>query len=261
MIKFIKESLLSIRRSQVKAAALVFALYISFLIINLPASLVISNIDLPREVRTSSVSGTLWSGKINDVSVSGISLGEMSWELHPLALLIGHVSTDVSFHRQSEFITSAVVLSLSGSVELEETRFNLDISSLRPLTYGLPVTYLGQASGYFPSVYFLKNEHVGINGKLTITGLEITSPQQQNFGDFSVVLKAENEGLTSGKVKVINSPLNVNGDLTLSKTGHFNSTIKAGAKEKGSALDQMLSFFGRKDAEGRVVLITNLKLW
>ncbi|RDV24871.1 type II secretion system protein N [Alteromonas aestuariivivens] len=71
-------------------AALIF-----FLLKYLPASQVLGRVDLPRNMAISGVSGTIWNGQAELVSVSGLSVTPLNWEIHPLALLVGRVSADI----------------------------------------------------------------------------------------------------------------------------------------------------------------------
>lgn len=251
----------SYNKKNTKTIFIVIALYLFFLITTLPASVVLSTINLPKNITLSSISGTIWSGKARQFHVSGIALGSVSWELHPLNLIIGELSADVSIINDQQYINTQLNLSSSGKIELEETRFLIDLSSLQPLTYGMPFSYAGKVSGYFPVSFFQKNNYVGINGKLSLNDILMISPQRQSFGDFVIDFRAEKEGATSGKIKDSGGLLNAIGKLTLNKDGQLNLSMKLAAREAGSSLEKMLSLLGRKDAGGRFTLNSNFKIW
>lgn len=251
----------SFNKKTIQYTLIVIALYLFFLISNLPATVALSFVSMPKNIALSSVSGTIWNGKIDNIKVSSINLGSAKWELHPLNLIFGELSADVSVINKKEYINTEVKFSYSGKVELEETRFFINLSSLQPLTYGMPFSYLGSISGYFPVSFFQKNNYVGINGKLSLSNLEMTSPQHQAFGDFIVDFRAEKEGATSGQVKDNGGVLNIAGQIMLKKNGQLNLSAKLAAREAGSSLDEMLSFLGKKDVSGRVQFNNNFKLW
>ncbi len=251
----------SFEKKNIKYILIVVFLYLIFLITSLPASVVLSAIKLPGNLSLTSVSGTVWSGKVRKVRVSGIELGSLNWDLHPFNFIFGELSASVSIINEEQYIKTEVNFSTSGKIKLEETRFLIDLSSLQPLTYGMPFAYAGKASGYFPVSFFHKNNFVGINGKLSLSNIEMISPQRQSFGDFEVDFRAEKEGATSGRIKDNSDQLNIEGQLTLSKDGQFNVSAKLAAREAGSSLEQMLSILGAKDANGRVQLNSNFKLW
>lgn len=251
----------SFNKENLKYVLAIISLYVFFLIANLPANIFLSLVSLPSNVSINSVTGTAWSGKAKQVSVSGIQLGAVNWQIHPLSLLIGYLSVDINAVNNQQYINTELSLSSSGKMDLEETRFSIDLSSLQPLTYGMPVSYVGKASGYFPVSFFHKNNYVGVNGKLNLSGIEMTSPQQQSFGDFVVDFRAENEGATSGKISGTGGALDIDGQLSLSKLGMLDVSAKIAAREANSSLAQMIVFFGKKDASGRIQVNSNLKLW
>lgn len=251
----------SFSKKNIQFTLIVFFLYLFFLVSNLPASVVISSISLPKNIRLSSVSGTIWSGKAANLSISGIELGSVKWDLHPLNLVLGELSADLSVLNNKQYITTEMNISYSGKIEMEETRFEIDLTSLQPLTYGMPFSYSGKISGYFPLSFFYKNNYVGLNGKLSLSGIEMISPQQQSFGDFIVDFRAEKEGATSGQIKDSGGVLNLSGQLMLKKDGQFSLSTKLAAREKGGSLEKMLAFMGRKDASGRVHFNSRFKLW
>lgn len=251
----------SLSKKNIQYALIIAALYLFFLITTIPATVIFSFVKMPNNISLSSISGTIWTGKAGNVKVSGIDLGSVKWELHPISLILGELSADISVVNNRQYINTEASISYSGKIELEETRFQIDLSSLQPLIYGMPFSYSGNASGYFPVSFFQKNSYVGLNGKLSLTGMEMISPQRQSFGDFIVDFRAEKEGATSGQVKDSGGVLNIAGQLMLKKNGQLNVSAKLAARESGSSLDKGLAFLGKKDASGHVQFNNNFKLW
>jgi general secretion pathway protein N len=254
-------SALNLIKKKFKIILTIISLYLFFLIINFPANIVISMINLPGNIKLTSVSGTIWSGKAKQLRYSGIDLGSVKWELHPLNLIMGELSAKISIINNQQYIKSDINFSSSGKIELEDTRFLIDLSLLQPLTYGMPFSYSGIASGYFPISFFHKNNYVGVNGKLSLNNMEMTSPQRQSFGGFVIDFRAEKEGATSAQIKDSGGPLNLVGQLMLNKNGLVDVSAKLAARDAGSSLEQMLSFLGRKDASGSVQLKSSFKFW
>jgi len=254
-------TLFSFVKENIKYILAVGFLYLLFLIINIPATVVLSAVNLPKNLSLTAISGTVWSGKAQQLNYMGISFGVVSWELHPLNLLLGELSADISITNNEQYINTEASISSSGKIELEETRFAIDVSSLQPLTYGMPFAYSGNATGYFPVSYFHKNNYVGVNGTLSLTAIGMVSPQQQPLGDFEINFQAEKEGATSGRIKDSDGPLNIDGKLLLKKDGQFTISAKLATADTGSSLEQALSLFGSKDSNGRVQFNSRFKLW
>lgn len=239
----------------------VIFLYLFFLIINSPANIVLSMSNLASNIKITSVSGTIWSGEAKQFSYSGIEFGLVKWKLHPLNLIIGELSADVTITNREQYIKTQINLSASGQIELEETRFLIDLSSLQPLTYGMPFSYTGTAAGYFPVSFFYKNNHIGINGKLSLNNVALNSPQHQNFGDFIISFRAEKDGATSGKIKDSGGLISIDGEVLLNKNGQLTLSANLASRKKGGSLEKMLSFLGRKDSNGRTQINQSFKLW
>ena len=259
-IKYLAKKI-SLDKTKIKYVLIFFVAYVFFLITTLPASVAFTIISLPQNIKLTSLSGTVWSGKAKQIKISGIDLGAVKWELHPFHFLLGELSADVQVKNKNQYIKSEINISSSGKISLEETRFQIELSSLAPLTYGMPVSYSGAVSGYLPVSFFDKNNYVGLNGKVSLSSIELISPQPQYFGNFTVTLRAEKEGATSGIIKNVGGELLVDGELKLTKAGKFNLSAKLSARTKNSSLDQMLSFFGHKNKSGHVQLNNTIQLW
>lgn len=259
-IKF-PHSVFSFNKKNIQYGLIILGLYLLFLITTVPASFILSIFELPKNIKIASISGTIWSGKANQLQYSNIDLGQVKWKLHPLSLIIGELSADISIVNNEQYFKSEVSLSPSGKIELEETRFSIDLSLLQPLTYGMPFAYAGTISGYLPVSYFHENQHIGINGKLSLNGIKLISPQEQTFGDFVVDFRAEKKGATSGRINDVGGELNLSGQLTLSKNGQCNVSANLSAREGDGSLEQMLSILGKKDASGRFKINNSFKLW
>lgn len=252
---------LSYSKKNIKTILFFIALYLFFLIITLPAKVALSAINFPANVKITSVSGTFWSGNAGQLSISNIDFGSVSWEIHPLHFFIGELSADVSIVNGKQYIITEVDLSPSGQIELEDTRFLIDLSMLQPLTYGMPFSYAGNISGYFPASSLYKDNHIEINGKLSLSNIEMISPQRESIGNFVIDFRSENEGSTSGKIKDTDGLLNIAGKLLLAKDGQFNISAKLKVRESGSSLEKVLLFLGKKDAGGRIQLNSHFNLW
>lgn len=253
--------LLSIKNNpKLKYSVIAILLYLFFLIYSLPASIALSFVSLPKNIVLSSVSGTAWSGQARQVKYSAVNFGLLKWQIHPLHLLAGKLVADISLRNDEQYIHSEISLGLSGAVELEDTRFLVDIASLQPLTYGMPFSYAGYVKGDFPVSFIHKNRYLQFTGQLDVMDLKLISPQQQLFGDLHVDFSAEKEGGSSARIKDTGGPLSISGKLSLSKNAMLHLSTKLSARETGSSLDQLLSLFGKKDQSGRVQLNTQFQL-
>jgi general secretion pathway protein N len=242
----------------------IVGLYLSFLLATLPANLIVSVINLPNSITYSSVSGSVWSGQLKQFGVAGLNLGSVKWRLHPFNLLLGEIFADVSIANDNQYLKTNMTLSVAGEIELDNTRFFIDSAMLQPLIYGMPFSFSGSASGNFSYISFFKNNHVAINGQLSLNELIFISPQQQNLGDFVIDFTADKNGGTYAAVKDTTeheSPLNLSGEMKLAKNGELNLSAKLSVMDKDSSLDNMIAFLGKKDSQGWVQIDNHFMLW
>lgn len=251
----------SVNKASVKYSFAVAGLYLIFLLATAPASILFSNIKLPENLRITSLSGTIWNGRIEQLEFSGIQVGSVQWVVHPLALLLGRLSADVEIKNKAQYLTTTMKLSLFKKIELEGTLFNVDLALFQPLIYGMPIAYSGQAVGDLPRFSFKKNDSINLNGKLSLNAIKLISPQQQEFGNFIIDFNSKNEKSISAVIRDSNAPLKLNGTIDLDHLGQLRVATQFAALEKNSSLDKMLAFLGGADEKGERQFATSFILW
>ncbi|GGD76990.1 type II secretion system protein N [Lacimicrobium alkaliphilum] len=90
--------------------------YVVFLIAKLPAEQLVARVDLPDNLKVQNVSGTLWQGQIEQMSIQGIPIRRLEWQLSPWGLLTGKAVLDL----QAGNIRNPEELSLTGEVSLSK---------------------------------------------------------------------------------------------------------------------------------------------
>lgn len=237
--------------------------YLFFLVYHLPASVVFSQLQLPRNIVIKDISGSIWSGQASSVAirVNGITLdvGSLGWNLNVFSLLLGKVSADIKVNKESEYLSTNLAYHLSGLINLEETEFSINLETLQPLTYGMPFTYSGLIRGKLQNVFFKKNEVMAMTGRVTLNGIKLVSPQQQHFGDYLVELDAGENDDTRANFKDAGGPVEVTGLLKVQKDSSYSVSARLFAREK--QLENVLGFLGSRDGSGRVNFQYNGRLF
>ncbi|WP_100658551.1 type II secretion system protein N [Alteromonas flava] len=101
------------------AIALIGAvIFIFFLLVHLPAQQVLGRVELPRNIAVTGVSGTLWDGSARRVTVNGLSINNVKWELSALPLLWGQAWLNVEAGSQRQ----ATEVSLTGDIVTSITK-------------------------------------------------------------------------------------------------------------------------------------------
>ncbi|MBT0587862.1 type II secretion system protein N [Alteromonas oceanisediminis] len=83
-------------KSKIGLTLAAIALFLIFLVAYLPANQVLGRITLPSNLHIAGVSGTLWSGNATRVTVNGLPIKRVEWQLRAIPLLWGTVMLDVS---------------------------------------------------------------------------------------------------------------------------------------------------------------------
>lgn len=69
--------------------------YLFFLIFRLPANQLVGRLTLPDTISVSGISGTIWSGSAEFISINGMAVSNLKWETGALPLLLGNLSLDI----------------------------------------------------------------------------------------------------------------------------------------------------------------------
>src|SRR5437868_4796303 len=108
-------------------AALGIAAYIVFLLVTLPASVLVSRL-APHGIVAAGVDGTAWEGRAQVVQVGNTNLGSVSWDTHVLALFLARLQADVKLARVDGFAQTTVTVA-PGRVDLNALTASLPLSA------------------------------------------------------------------------------------------------------------------------------------
>ena len=111
------------------------ATFLAGLVILFPARVAINAVEVPG-VSIAGVSGSVWNGVAQDVNANGVYIRDVSWQLRPLALLIGRVDADVEANLAGGFVETRLSLG-GGSLEVTDLRGSVALGSLSALV-GIP---------------------------------------------------------------------------------------------------------------------------
>lgn len=104
-------------RNTLMALLLGLCTYVVFLIAKLPAEQLVARVTLPAGLKVQHVSGTLWQGQIEQMSIQGIPIRRLEWQLSPWGLLAGKAV--LQLHGGN--MRNPEELSLSGQLSLSQS--------------------------------------------------------------------------------------------------------------------------------------------
>jgi hypothetical protein len=232
--------------------------YCLFLIATFPAQLVISNL-LPGKVSSiakfNNVAGSIWQGQAVGLDVKQVSLGNVSWELSALPLILGKLNAHLNAKRNGVLLITDATLS-SGHIGLQNTRIEFPVSDLMPLLYGYPVSLAGDLKAHFKNVVIEPETQLLMEGRAVLSDVQLVAPQSLSLGSFVLKFEKQKQG-TRISINDQQGPLQVDALVTLAATGFYtvNATLvpQSFADE---AIKNSLLMLGRADNQGRYTVST-----
>ncbi|WAJ69844.1 type II secretion system protein N [Catenovulum adriaticum] len=233
--------------------------YLIFLIVTLPAYLLVSRIELGDQIELGNVSGTIWSGQIDQVRVDKTILKDVHWAYNFSQLLTAQLAVDVTFGHPRK------ILEPQGSAQL---RYGLNGPSLADVQIKLPADLIVQqldmpfkveASGLLEAN--IEQAQLGEPVCQSLSGqvdwkLAGVNAMKTNFsyGDIGANLSCDNGAVVA---KVNGNPeqliLDINARLNTYQSYSVEGYISAGSKASKD-LQAALSYLGNPDNQGRYLI-------
>ncbi len=229
-------------------ALLAAAAFLAIFLARMPAEWVVPT-GAGTRASCSSVAGSLWSGECAGLSVQRRPVGDLSWELHPLKLLLGKLAARVTLARGAATLSADVEAGLSGRITVRHLVADLPLDPA--LVPGLPPELHGRAH---LDVALARIEHRAVTelaGTIEAHDLEDRSGQATRLGSY-VVRFPGGAGEPTGKVRDLDGPLAVEGTLRLTPQGGFE--LEGLVAPRSNAAPELLNnirYLGSPDASGR----------
>ena len=241
------------KRSALKWSLLCLLVYVIFLVVKLPASQLVSRIQLPSGVSLSGVSGTVWNGKAQQLVAHGLPVNSLTWQLDVLPLLWGTASAQV----KAGNLRTVDEISFKGSVQLAQSSIaaqnfqaylptNLVISLL-PLPFPVnadgrfrvqleQLEYAADCQALNGKGQWLKAEVAGLQGQIVLGNFD--AQLSCNEGDVLLEVKEPNSFGLSAVARVPNT-------MKFSIEGKFKPDPNLPAE-----VQQAAQSFGKPDGQG-----------
>lgn len=244
------------KKTWMKYVWLGLGVYFVLVVVRFPAELAYGFVadtlkSSPAKAELYRVSGTIWSGKAQYLKVSGQTLRDVSWELHPLSLLAGAASATVALKTQDGSLRARVFKGFGDSIRLEDVKARLPMNEIMRMAK-LPAIKLEGALGInLQEIEVAGGILTEAAGRIVWNGAETRFPQRLVLGDLSADIKNTDSGIEAN-IGDAGGPLEASGNLKLSPDGAYDFTGQFASREgRNSPLGRSLNMMGRPDAEGK----------
>jgi hypothetical protein len=225
------------------------AAFVAAVVMTLPARVAWSWV-APEGVDLHNSSGSVWNGRADGVSVSGVPLGAPAWDVSLLTLFTGRAAWDVTLDRPDGFLNTRVALPLTGSaVEFHDAEGALPLRAVEDL---FPIS--PQDSAITLRVERLRLEGgwpVILRGTVSVTELPVRGIEVP-LGPFQADFPDAGDGPPVGILSSVGGPLDIDGRLELGadRTWLIEGTAAPGG-EAPASLTRGLGALGPADSAGR----------
>lgn len=229
------------------------AAYVLFLLITLPASLVVARL-AKHGVISSATTGSVWHGQVTGLQVGVLNLGNAEWNMRFLPLLTGKLAADIKLTQPDGFANARVATSLSGRIILSDVSASLPLQSIVGRG-GLPGGWVGKAQAKLTKLEIKDGWPLALQGTLDL--IDVTGPASQpnNIGAYRIKFPTDNasaDALTGTLESLEGAAIDVTGTLKFAADRSYQlDTLVAARGNAPPSLAQGMQYLGPPDAQGR----------
>ena len=196
-----------------------------------------------------SIDGSLWSGTCTGLRVSGTSLGDVSWELHPLRLAAGRLAAHVTLSHGPADAAADVELTFGQRLTARNVVADLPLDPA--LLPSVPPNLHGRAHLELALAQVQHGIIRQLQGRIEVRNLEERSGNNTALGSYSVSFPG-GSGDPIGALRDLEGPLALEGTLRLTPAPGFElEGVIAARRGAPPELVNSLRFLGSPDATGR----------
>ena len=239
--------------SLIKKVIIGVLIYLIFLVVLFPAKIAIALAPLPANISVSGVSGSIWSGSIETLSMPQRQVEQVRWDLSPWALFLGKVKVDFQVGSRATPVSAKGLISWSmGGLSAKGLRFEAPDSFLlgnAKLPFKTEIS--GEVSLLVETLEQGKPWCEQLSGKLFLNQTNV----KNQFGNYPLGNIELGLSCVEGKAQLATdetkNQLGIVGTLQLDE----GNMVKVGAKIKETAeqpedMRESLNILGKRGADG-----------
>jgi general secretion pathway protein N len=206
---------------------------------------------LPRTIECVQPAGSMWRGGCAQLRVSGATISDVRWQLHPWTLLTGHLELAVQSADARAPATAVLSLGLGGHRTVSDLHADLPIDTgFLPL---FPAGWSGDLQLALTRLDYSGGRLEAIHGTVTARSLAQIRPAMA-FGSYELRFPETTRAdkAISAELRDLGGPLAVTGTLVIRNGSEYVLSGSAAARPNASAeLAKDVEFLGAADAQGR----------
>ncbi len=224
-----------------------------FLIYKLPAKFVYQQFSVSSPVQLVGMSGSIWSGHIEQIQIQQLVLEKFDWQLSPWALLWGEVSVAWTLNDTAANFAGELALS-SSQLSIKNTRGQIDLLVMAQRLPPQDFLLAGIINVDIRDLHLQQQKILNAEGNIRWHQAALLSPENIIFGDFNASLSNEAEYLvmqltdTRGAVALL-------GKMQLSIQGDIEYSLQVAIRDTSQpSLLEGFKQLGKPDEDGSVTL-------
>lgn len=223
--------------------------YFLFLLALIPAETILPLLNKPANgITLQGISGSLWSGSIDEVDLKKQSIQSLKWSLNPFSLFTASLSSDLeaSFHGQT-LSTQLDYALISKAITFNDLKSTIDAKELTDVLK-LPFGKLhGIVNIDLNKIRHTAGELPLVHGRVVWNNAKLTLSETSSFGRILLNLDSDDAGGLIGKLSNKQGELSIQGDIKVLANQSYTLNIKLTPRANASSeLKSMLSLIAPK---------------
>jgi general secretion pathway protein N len=198
----------------------------------------------------SSIEGSLWSGSCTGLVLNGTPVGDVTWRLEPLHLLLGRLAARINLTRGAASASADVEVGVGGALTARHVLADFPLDG--GLLPGIPRGLHGHAHVDLPFAQVRHGILTQLEGRIEARDLEDRSGADTPLGSYVLTFPPGASGQPTGRLRDIDGPLALEGTLRITpQPGFMLDGMIAPRRGAPPELVNNIRFLGSPDAAGR----------
>jgi hypothetical protein len=208
----------------------------------------------------SGISGTLWNGHADGISVFGRDVGEIDWTVDKSALLGLRLVADLRLRGVDIDVAGEVARHRDGSVHAHEVRFRFPAALLGPAIDVPDLSLVGTVEGVLADADIEGGWMTGASGTARWSDAGVTGMAEARFADILAEFATQPDASIAGTVHDDGGPLEVAGTFSVRATG-FDAQATLRARDGDPHVLEALRHVGQPQADGSSLLVIHGRMF